>query len=343
MKRVVFYGLVAIVALAILLFMLSYTVRFTESAVITTFGSAGANAVVDEPGLKFKMPYPIQSVTTYDTRLRVLRTRSETQQTADDRQIVIEAFCFWRVSDSLAFFKAYSNAGDRPQDHYDKAEDILTDALRSAVSESSNYRLQELFTRDPSQSKLAELEARILQAMTSSTAIDTDVDRAGGEQGIAATGIEVTTVGISRVVLPEATTQQVINRMKAGRERLAEEIRTEGESRATAIEAAADRDASLIESFALARAASIRAEGIRESARFLAIQNESPELAMFLETMEFMKRDIGKKATLIQSVTDFGFQPFSSTFLDDLDANGVPRMRLPGSLASEPATTEARP
>jgi membrane protease subunit HflC len=331
-KRVVFYALVAVVALAILLFMLSYTVRFTESAVITTFGSAGENAVVDDPGLKFKMPYPVQSVTTYDTRLRVLRTRSETQQTADDRQIVIETFCFWRVSDALAFFKAYSNAGDRPQDHYDKAEDILTDALRSAVSESSNYRLQELFTRDPSESKLAELEARILEALNSSTAAEEDE---GGEQGIQATGIEVTTVGISRVVLPEATTQQVINRMKAGRERLAEEIRTEGESRATAIEAAADRDASLIESFALARAAAIRSEGIRESARFLAIQNESPELAMFLETLEFMKRDIGKKATLIQSVSDFGFQPFSSTFLSDLDENGVPRLRAPGSLMTD--------
>ncbi len=38
-------------------------------------------------------PYLIQSVTKYDTRLRILQARSETQQTADDRQIIVEAFC----------------------------------------------------------------------------------------------------------------------------------------------------------------------------------------------------------------------------------------------------------
>ena len=72
---------------AVIAFAFSYTVRFTESAVVTTFGRAGEDAVVSEPGLKFKWPYPIQSVTKYDSRLRVLQTRSQTQERSSRRRI----------------------------------------------------------------------------------------------------------------------------------------------------------------------------------------------------------------------------------------------------------------
>ena len=60
-----------LIILAILGFMTMYTVRFTETAVVTTFGKAGPESVITEPGLRLKMPYPIQSVTRYDVRARL--------------------------------------------------------------------------------------------------------------------------------------------------------------------------------------------------------------------------------------------------------------------------------
>src|SRR5688500_4082532 len=125
---------------------MTYTVRFTENAVLTTFGKAGENAQKTQPGLKFKWPDPIQSVTKYDTRSGFRQTQSETQQTADSRQLVVEAFCTWKVADPLLFFQRFSNAGDRSADHYRKAEEVLRGSLRSAMGETSKYRMDELFT-----------------------------------------------------------------------------------------------------------------------------------------------------------------------------------------------------
>src|SRR6185295_11334456 len=108
---------------------------------------------------------PIQSVTKYDTRTRFLQTKAEQQQTADSRQVTVEAFCTWRVSDPLQFFKSFSNAGDRAQDHYDKARSTLSANLRSALGEISRYSMGDLFTPDTKASKLAELEQRILATL----------------------------------------------------------------------------------------------------------------------------------------------------------------------------------
>ena len=46
----------AVIVLSIIAFMTTYTVRFTEQAVVTTFGKADESAVRSEPGLGFKWP-----------------------------------------------------------------------------------------------------------------------------------------------------------------------------------------------------------------------------------------------------------------------------------------------
>ena len=50
----------------------------------------------------------------------------------------------YRISEPLKFFQTFSSAGDRAKDHYRKAEDdVLRDLLRSALGETSRYRLDE--------------------------------------------------------------------------------------------------------------------------------------------------------------------------------------------------------
>jgi hypothetical protein len=50
-----------------------------------------------------------------------MTVKLETQQTADAKQVVIESFCNWRVADPLVFFRKFSNAGDRSEEHFRKA------------------------------------------------------------------------------------------------------------------------------------------------------------------------------------------------------------------------------
>lgn len=310
---------------AIIAFAFSYTVRFTESAVVTTFGKAGENAVLTEPGLKFKWPYPIQSVTKYDTRLRVLQTRSQTQQTAEDSQVIVEAFATWRVSNPLVFFQRFSNAGSTAEDHYAQAEEILKNILRSALSQTSKYRLDELFSAEPGASKFAELEERVFADVVGGAGTD-------AEQGLADYGIEVAMVGINRVVLPEKTTESVIKRMGAVRDNLARSIGSQGDARASAIRATARANADKIRAFTDRRAAEIEAKGELEAAEFLAMQTGEPGLAVFLQNIELMRDAMAKRMTLILSASDFGMGLFSPTALEGLGAGEIPT-QLPADSA----------
>ena len=309
MYKVIRPVIVVLFLLAIAAFTLTYTVRFTETAVLTRFGNHVKTTT--EPGLQFKLPYPIHSVTKYDKRLRVLQTRSSTQQMADNSQVIIEAFATWRVADPLVFFQRFSNAGDRSALHYTAAEDILRSSLMSALSETSNYRIDELFTAEPGGTKLPELEEMILGRLVSGEG------GAGSGSRLAEYGIEVTRVGINRVLLPESTSGEVIKRMGAGRDRLKQDLESQGQAEATAIRAQAQAAADKIRSFAQRRAAEIRAKGELEAAEYLAAQDQAPDLAVFLQNIELMKDAMAKKFTLVLSASDYGLGIFSPSAMDE--------------------------
>jgi len=306
-KSLTFWFFVVTFVLIIVLFSASFTVRFTETAVKTTFGSANEDSIITEPGLKIKWPYPIQSVTKYDKRMRIVQTRSETVQTADDFQIIVEGYLSYRVTDPLKFFRSFSNAGDRAQDHFAKAEnDILRDLLRSALGETSKYEMEDLFTSQSGASVIPQLEESVFGLL---------VQGGSGGQPLNDYGIEISNVGIDRIVLPEETTTAVINRMGANRDRLAERYESEGRSQARAIEAEAASQAERIRAFAQRRADEILAKGEQEAAPYLAQQNINPELAVFIQNIKLMREAMAKKFTLIFSTSDYGMQLFDPEVL----------------------------
>lgn len=296
--------------LAMLLYTCTYTVRFTEIAVLTTFGKAsGAEAIKTEPGLEFKWPYPVQNVTTYDKRVRFVQTRSETQQTADARQIIVEAFATWRVKDPLVFFQRFSNAGERADDHFRKAESTIRDSLRSALGVTSGFRMDQLFSADEKGSKLPELEARVLSALKASTA---------GGNTLADFGVEAVSVGVNRIILPEDTTNKVMDAMIENRRTLVKELESQGESRAQAIRSKAESDALRIEAFARRRADEIRALGDKEARQYYEQMNASPDLAVFLRNVDFLKTTLSRRTTLVLPDSLPGFDMLSLSGLDKL-------------------------
>lgn len=315
LNKLVFILLVVAFLAAIGLFMISYTIRYTETGVVTTFGAASEASVVDEPGLHWKLPFA-QSVTKYDRRVRLVRARSETQQTADDFQIVVEAYMTYRVTDPLKFFQRFSSAGDRATEHYRKAEnDVLRDRLRAQLGETSTYRIDDLFTPERGASRLPELEQRIFDKLA-----------AGGSSGLGMGeyGIEVVTVGIDRVVLPEGTTTKVMDRMGANRDRLAERYESEGDSQAKSIIAGAESDAAKILAFATRKAAEIERRGLEEAAPYLAQQMSNERLAVFLRELEFVKQARAKQVTLILSTSDFGLGIFHPDTIRQLEMGTIP-------------------
>lgn len=299
-------------------FSMTSIVRFTEVGVKTRFGDA--KVIYDEPGLKWKWPYPIEQITKYDTRIRVVEAQSETQQTADDFQIIVQSFLSYRVADPLKFFQSFSGAGPRSTDHFRKAEnDVMRDLLRSALGETSRFEISDLFSTGSEGSRLGELEARVRALLEE-----------GGESGQALSeyGIEVVSVGIDRIILPEETTSSVIQRMGAVRDRLAERFESEGRSQAQAITAEANSNADKILAFARRRADEILARGEAEAAPYLAAQNINPDLAVFVQNIKLMEDAMSKKFTLIFSTSDFGMQLFDPEILNKTGG----RLPIPGSI-----------
>jgi membrane protease subunit HflC len=340
MKRSMYIG-VAVAFLAALLSMtMFYTVSFTEAAVETRLGRADAGRA-SRPGLAFKPPYPVASVTKYDTRVRFLEARGATQQTADDRQIVVYAYCTWRVADPLLFFQRFSNAGTRAEDHYTQAANLIRGALQSAVGETSAFRLDELFTPLAGTSRLADLEQRILGKVRGGAGLE-------AARGIGAYGVDVVDLGISKVELPAATSQAVFERMEQDRKQLVTQIQSRGSAEAQAIRSRADADARQIEQFARQRADQVRAQGDIEAQQFIAQMNEHPEFAVFLKMLDLLRESLSSRTTLVLSTSTPGLGPVSPQFLEGaapgeipgvsavFDALNSPRRLLERTLGDDP-------
>jgi len=311
--------LLTIVFLAALLaFTVTYTVRFTEAAVLTTFGKAGESDVKTQPGLRWKLPYPIQSVTKYDTRVRLLTMKLETQQTSDSRQVVVETFCTWRVDNPLKFFQRFSNSGERSEEHYRAAENALKVNLRSASAVVSKYRMDELFSSSGQGSKLPELEQRMLGAFKEAP------DQSGlklSDYGIAAVDL-----GLTRVVLTEEVTKAVFERMKATRGTIAKETESRGQAQAQSIRDAANADAQRISEFAKRLAQDIRTRGDIESTPYLAQMNSNSELAVFLANMDFIRESMSARTTLVLSGSMPGIAMLAPDALEGMQAGQIPTL-----------------
>lgn len=318
----------ALIVVGFLFFMTTYTVRFTDVAIVTTFGRAGDGSRVETPGLKFKWPAPIQSTTVYDNRVRLLKTRDETQQTADQRQLVVGAFLTWRINDPLRFYRRWrGEAGADPGEHFRLAERTLEPLFRSAMSEVSRFTMSDLFAADGS-SRILELEEAILARLRGAA---TDA----GDSEIALYGIEVAMVGISSIELPETATQQVFEKMKSTRDKLAADAESQGAARANTIREAAKDDAQTILAFANNFASEILRRGGFEAARWLEVMEEEPRLAAFLERIDLMRRGFGKRVTLIFDTSMIGFELFgpggADLFFDEQPKSELDRDAPPES------------
>jgi membrane protease subunit HflC len=316
MQKLLKYIVTGLIVLAVLAFMTTYSVRFTESAVVTTFGKAdGART---EPGMGLRWPYPIQSVIKYDTRSRFVEAVPQTAATKDERQIIVSAFISWRVKDPLKFYQLYGS-GARPIEHLRKADDQLKGSLSAALASISEYRLDELLNAREG-SKLAELETKIKAKLTSR-------EQAGGA-GLALQegGIEMLSVGIYNIQMPESITQNVFDAMKAARTRIAADAVKKGEAEAEAIRAQADADSRTIMDFVRQRAESIRSQGDREAAQYFAKMSEVPELAVFLKSLELMRDGISSRTTIIWPFSAPGMGVMNPTTSFDPRADALPKI-----------------
>ncbi|RDI44241.1 FtsH protease activity modulator HflK [Falsibacillus pallidus] len=153
----------AIILLGIVLFTSWYTVDESDQAVILTFGKAEDTIV--EPGLHFKMPWPIQSVEKlsketfslqfgYEEKDGVVKEhRNDTKMITGDENIVLaDLVVQWKISNP----KKYLFNSDKPKE---LLYDSTSASLRSVIGSS---KIDDALT-----SGKAEIEGKVRDSLAS--------------------------------------------------------------------------------------------------------------------------------------------------------------------------------
>ncbi|MCL4234286.1 MAG: protease modulator HflC, partial [Deltaproteobacteria bacterium] len=193
-----------------------YTVDETEQAIVTRFGRALPG--VAGPGLHVKAPWPIDTVIRLDARLLVFDAEPTELLTLDKKNVLIDSFICWRISDPLRFTQTVKARAEAEA----RLLDIMSSALGSAVGSEP---FEHFLNVDPARVKLREISKSVADAVNSVAA--------------SSFGIEIVDLQINGFNLPAQNRASVIKRMRAERARIATRYRSEGEEEALKIEAQA--------------------------------------------------------------------------------------------------------
>lgn len=266
-----------LVAAVFLVIIFSYQVKSTEFAVVNTLGKL---SVEERAGLHPRWPYPIQSIYKLDRRIRCyegVAGNLEETLTRNGQNVVIGIYITYKIDKPLEFYQKMVDIS--------AAETFINGWMRSKTAlVIGQYNFDQLVNTDPALIKLNEIEQKIRQ----------DIQALAGERGL-----QIVSVGINTVNIPESTTKDVFDRMIAERNKVSTEYRSDGKSKAEEIKTLANRNAMNIRTDAEAEAKMIRAEGDANAAKFYAEFKRNPELAAFLRKLDSLRKVMNKKTTLI--------------------------------------------
>lgn len=226
---------------ALVLFNSAFIVPQTASAMVFQFGRLSRPAISD-PGLYFKVPF-IETVTLIDKRVLDNDLRPQTILASDQKNLVVDAFTRYRITDPLKFYQALNNVRLANQ----TLERIVNDRVRSVLAGAD--------TRQIIDTNRAQLMEKIQEEVNRDTQ---------------ALGITVVDVRLSRVELPRETTEAVFRRMTTDREREAAALRAQGAQLAQQIRSKADAEVQVILGTANKEAEELRGKGDADKTRIMA-------------------------------------------------------------------------
>lgn len=283
MNRIGFIVSSLLVLLALLSSML-FVVDQRQFGVVYAFGQV--KDVISEPGLKFKLPPPLQSVSYIDKRLLTLDSvDTEPMLTAEKQRVVIDWFVRWRISDPLQYIRSVG---------LDEAAGAnqLNRVLRNAFQEEINrFTVRELLS-----SKREQLMADVKREVQQVVSPDAERQKAGAKPW----GIEVIDVRITRADYVEAITESVYRRMEAERKRVANELRSTGAAEGEKIRADADRQREVTVANAYRDAQKVKGEGDAQAASVYGEAfGRDPQFAQFYRSLEAYKSSFSKKSDVL--------------------------------------------
>ncbi len=253
-----------------------YTVDTTEFAVVTQFGNPVSTVL--EPGLKVKLPEPIQSVQRFDNRVQVYEAEPLELLTSDKKSVKVDYYGTWRITDPVTYMKTVKDKAG--------AEARLQDVFSSGLGvQMGRYNLDDLINVDTNKLKLNTMMQDAVQKC---------------KEKAKEYGIEVVDAQIKVLNFPDVNKQSVFSRMKAEREQMAKKYRSEGSEEAAKIRADAEKEQKIILSEAYKQAQQLKGEGDAEAIKIYAQAfSKDPNFYEFIRALETYEKTIDEKTTLV--------------------------------------------
>lgn len=249
-----------------------YVVSEIERAVKLRFGEIVEFDV--QPGLHFKWPI-VNSVKYFDGRILTLDAVPQRYLTSEKKALMVDSFIKWRIKDVAKYFT--TTGGDE-----ERAKRLLSQRVDTGLRNEFGIRtVKEVVSgeRDQLMNSLA-----------------TSLDKIAQQE----LGVEVIDLRVKKIDLPAEVSDSVYNRMRTERERLARELRAQGNEVAEKIRATADKDKTIILADAYREAEETRGNGdAKATATYAEAYTKDPEFYDFTRSLKAYQSTFQSKGDIL--------------------------------------------
>lgn len=230
--------------------------------------------IIERKGLFFKLPF-VDTVEKYTSQLLTYNTTTREVTTRDKKKIVLDNNAQWRIVDPLLFkigAKSIPSANT-------KLDDIIYSKLNEKIGLTEGSQL------------ISDKE--YVYNMLDQVKKNTNAE-------VGNIGIEVVDVRIAKTELPQENYENIFNRMRTERQKIANKFRSEGEEVYKEITAEAEKEATIIRADAYEKSQILKGEGDAAAAEIYAnAYNKDPEFYKFYKTLLTYKETLGDGTTIV--------------------------------------------
>lgn len=228
------FGVVILIAVLVVLVNSAFVIRENQYGLVREFGRI--ERVISDSGLYFKIPF-IQEKDTVTKELLLYDIAKSDVITQDKKSMIVDSFVLWRVIDPKVFAQTLNTSEQNAEGRinvavYNSIKNVISSMTQSDIIAARGQKLTNL----------------IMENVT----------------GIHQYGIEITTVEIKLLDLPEDNKNAVFERMISERENIAATYTAEGNSDAQKIKNTTDKETTVMISEAEMNAEILKAEGEAE-------------------------------------------------------------------------------
>lgn len=276
-----------VVAAGVLISQSLFVVDETQQALVLQFGEPRRE--VTEPGLNVKLPF-IQNTVYYEARALDVDPPRQQVILSDQKRLDVDSYARYKIVDPLQFFRAVRTEREASS----RLSVVINSSLRRVLGNQTLFDV------------LSEKRAGIMANIKS------EVNSTAAERF----GVEIIEVRIRRADYPDATRQNIFDRMTSEREREAREFRAQGNEQAQKIRADADKQRTVIVAEAQKQAETLRGEGDAQAIKIYADAfGKDPDFFAFYRSMQAYKKAVGEgngDTTMVLSPNSDFFRYFNS-------------------------------